>query len=243
MALLLQTLSGTSKNITSELLLDTYQASGAKLVCVQPRLLATTLNGAAAVITFRLEHTTSADVVLASQADIISLSKQATSNTWFGCRILGPVYMANGDKLKLYATSTNASDTGASYTIDVLDADHAATDIGTPVALDSGTATVVGMLAKMADDNGGSSFDAGTDSLNKLSDALGSPMQAGEVTLAATQGSYAPAKAGDAMTLTGDYDAAKTAAQAGDEMDLVDAPNSTAVTAINAAVLKGGGTI
>lgn len=34
----------------------------------------------------------------------------------------------------------------------------------------------------------------------------------GEVTLAATQGSYAPAKAGDAMTLTAAYDAAKTAA-------------------------------
>ena len=34
----------------------------------------------------------------------------------------------------------------------------------------------------------------------------------GEVTLAATQGSYAPAKAGNAMTLTAAYDAAKSAA-------------------------------
>ena len=34
----------------------------------------------------------------------------------------------------------------------------------------------------------------------------------GEVTLAASQGSYAPAKAGDAMTLTAAYDAAKSAA-------------------------------
>lgn len=40
--------------------------------------------------------------------------------------------------------------------------------IGTPVALDSGTATLAGMLTKMADDNGGASFDATNDSLNKI---------------------------------------------------------------------------
>jgi hypothetical protein len=41
-----------------------------------------------------------------------------------------------------------------------------------------------------------------------------------------------PAAVGSAMTLTADYDAAKTAAQAGDKMDIVDTPNATAVTAI-----------
>lgn len=41
--------------------------------------------------------------------------------------------------------------------------------------------------------------------------AIGTPMQAGNVTLAASQPNYAPAKAGDAMTLTAAYDAAKTA--------------------------------
>lgn len=35
------------------------------------------------------------------------------------------------------------------------------------------------------------------------------------------------------FSLTSAYDAAKTAAQAGDEMDMVDAPNSTAITAIH----------
>lgn len=44
--------------------------------------------------------------------------------------------------------------------------------IGTPVALDSGTATIAGMLTKMADDNGGADFDAGTDSLQELKDSL-----------------------------------------------------------------------
>ena len=41
-----------------------------------------------------------------------------------------------------------------------------------------------------------------------------------------------PAAVGSEMTLTAAYDAAKTAAQAGDEMDLVNAPNATAITAI-----------
>ncbi|MFA4973461.1 MAG: hypothetical protein WC683_12655 [bacterium] len=50
--------------------------------------------------------------------------------------------------------------------------------------------------------------------------------------LDAAVSSRGTADPGDEMTLTAAYDAAKTAAQAGDEMDLVDAPNSTAVTAI-----------
>jgi hypothetical protein len=51
--------------------------------------------------------------------------------------------------------------------------------------------------------------------------ALGSPMQAGgAVELAASQPSYAPAKAGDAMTLTAAYDAAKAAAAAAALTDL-----------------------
>ncbi len=39
-----------------------------------------------------------------------------------------------------------------------------------PVALDGGNATIGGMLTKMADDNGGSDFDAGTDSLQEIRD-------------------------------------------------------------------------
>ncbi len=58
------------------------------------------------------------------------------------------------------------------------------------------------------------------------------------VVLAATQGNYPPAKAGDAMTLTSAYDAAKTAAAAGAKMDIVDAPNATGLAAIADAFLK-----
>lgn len=44
--------------------------------------------------------------------------------------------------------------------------------IGAPVALDSGTASIAGMLTKMADDNGGADFDATTDSLEKIYSSL-----------------------------------------------------------------------
>jgi hypothetical protein len=45
--------------------------------------------------------------------------------------------------------------------------------IGTPVALDAGAATLAAMLVKMADDNNGADFDAGTDSLAKNREYLG----------------------------------------------------------------------
>lgn len=45
-----------------------------------------------------------------------------------------------------------------------------------------------------------------------------------------------PAAVGDAMTLTADYDAAKSAAAAGAQMDLVNAPNATAVAAIQSGL-------
>ncbi len=43
--------------------------------------------------------------------------------------------------------------------------------VGVPVALDAGPATIAGMLTKMADDNGGSNFDAGTDSQEAISNS------------------------------------------------------------------------
>jgi len=46
------------------------------------------------------------------------------------------------------------------------------TNIGTPVALDGGAATVGGMLTKMADDSGGSGFDAETDSQEAIANSI-----------------------------------------------------------------------
>jgi len=46
--------------------------------------------------------------------------------------------------------------------------DDLVTAIGTPIALDSGIASIAGMLTKMADNNDGADFDASTDSLSEL---------------------------------------------------------------------------
>ncbi len=63
-----------------------------------------------------------------------------------------------------------ASDTILPATVDFqLTADDPYTSkLGTPVSLDSGTATIAGMLTKMSDDDDGGTFDAETDSLNKI---------------------------------------------------------------------------
>lgn len=79
-----------------------------------------------------------------------------------------------------------------------------ASAIGTPVALDGGAATIAGMLTKLADDSGGSTYDATTDSLTAIRDR-------GDAEWETATGF---AVTGDAMTLTAAYDAAKQAASA-----------------------------
>jgi len=68
-----------------------------------------------------------------------------------------------------------------------------ADNIGTPVALDSGTASISGMLTKIADDNGGADFDAEHDSLHtletKVTDAVWDEPVAAHTTVD-TYGSY-----------------------------------------------------
>ena len=43
-----------------------------------------------------------------------------------------------------------------------------ASNLGTPVSLDSGLRTIAGMLTKIADNNGGADFKSSTDSLHEL---------------------------------------------------------------------------
>jgi hypothetical protein len=63
--------------------------------------------------------------------------------------------------------------------------------LGTPVALDSGTATVSGMLTKLADDNAGASYDATTDSQRAIASAVDAVPTAAEIDtqLSGTHGS------------------------------------------------------
>jgi len=69
-----------------------------------------------------------------------------------------------GGTTKLAVSATNGSGEALATATAVAALPTAAT-IGTPVALDGGTASLAGMLAKLADDNGGADFDAALDSL------------------------------------------------------------------------------
>ena len=86
----------------------------------------------------------------------------------------------------------------------------------------------------------------GSDATNQIRDSVVDDATKIDASALNTLSSHDPgatlgtADPGDAMTLTVAYDAAKTAAQAGDEMDLIDAPNATAVTAIQAGLAATG---
>lgn len=74
------------------------------------------------------------------------------------------------DAMKLAPTAGEPAAGSVDAHLDTIetDAGNAADNVGTAISLDGGTATLAGMLTKMADDNGGADFDAGTDSLNVI---------------------------------------------------------------------------
>jgi len=123
-------------------------------------------------------------------------------------------------------------------TLDRIEAyvDTLETLIGTPVALDGGTATIAGMLTKMADDNGGADFNAEIDSLHEkqgtsaedVADAVWDEAIADHTTGTTFGGKNQKVVPSESVN---DYKATGFAV-AGDQMDLVNAPNSTAITAI-----------
>lgn len=73
---------------------------------------------------------------------------------------------------------------------------------------------------------------AGTADFNATEKASITSAAGGEVTLAASQPNYAPSKAGDAMTLTSAYDAAKTASQFNPASDTVTLKSGTHTGAV-----------
>lgn len=96
----------------------------------------------------------------------ISAEAGATGN---GIRSTGGATSGAG----FYAAAQNNNDAGMQLVKNGTGRDLAATEIGAPVALDGGTASLASMLAKIADDNAGADFNAGTDSLKILSDNIG----------------------------------------------------------------------
>lgn len=100
------------------------------------------------------------------------LMKIATSNSATLPEVVDNTILAN------IMTKTDGDTSDFDFTTDSLEAirdkltniETDTAEIGSGVALDAGAATIAGMLTKIADDNGGATFDAGTDSLNKIRD-------------------------------------------------------------------------
>lgn len=117
MSAIITTLTGSGKNISTEILLCSYTSVGDQVVVMQPRLL--NLLNTAALITFRLEQTSATHTVLADQVDMETRAKTVITNTVYGSRWLGPVALKDGEILNLYCQSSNA-DTNTSYSVDVI---------------------------------------------------------------------------------------------------------------------------
>lgn len=132
----------------------------------------------------------------------------------------------------VWDTSANAGKTGdaANLTLRLVRDGVEATPSGTPAQLDATNAPGVYTLALTAAENTGTAMGL----VGKSSTASVVVVPTMWHNLDASIASRAAT--GAAMTLTAAYDAAKTAAQAGDEMDLVDAPNATAIAAIQSGI-------
>ena len=78
----------------------------------------------------------------------------------------------NGDIVALSFTLTDCLPINYTIRTSTSLVSDVATTLGTPANIDSGGATIADNLKKIADDNGGASFDATVSSLNKLSTAV-----------------------------------------------------------------------
>lgn len=105
-----------------------------------------------------------------NQGAIAGVDNSSTGVSGVGLRCAGSI---SGPDILLNASGTILTSTSTNVIADGVDVSTLYTNVGTPVALDGGTASVVGMLTKLADDAGGSSFDATTDSLHAISLNIG----------------------------------------------------------------------
>jgi hypothetical protein len=105
--------AASGKNITSALLLASYAASADRMIAVSGLIKA--LNAAAAVLTLELRQYDGTTEY--RSLDAFSASKQSTSDTVQRFSF-NPVKVRSGWTIRLYATSTNSSDTSTGYDID-----------------------------------------------------------------------------------------------------------------------------
>ena len=114
MPLLLETDTGSAQDITSENTLASHTNSTGlpQLVALDGQL--TSLNGAAADITMKV-------MVGSGMPDQLISSKAADADTVLHTRLMGEVYLPDGDTIDWKVTSTNGSDTSVSFTARWLD--------------------------------------------------------------------------------------------------------------------------
>lgn len=109
----------------------------------------------------------------AEPGDLMGLSNDAITNAKYDESTAFPVASVDGGATQIARVGADGDTLETlSDQLDAVETDTGdiQSKIGTPVALDGGAATVGGMLTKMADDNGGADFDAGTDSLQEIRD-------------------------------------------------------------------------
>ena len=119
----------------------------------------------------------------------------------FGESVPADVIMLRGDATAAGFLKKQYDGTGAvdpTFPATQAQADALITAVGTPVALDSGDASIAGMLTKIADNNGGEDFGAGTDSLHEIALSSGggaTPAQIWAYLLAGDEGTGSAAAA------------------------------------------------
>lgn len=154
MSLVLETDTGSSANITSELATGSYTAS--RDTWLRAFVEITGLNGAAATITVKLRKTDASDVNLGCIR--FSESKDAAADTKF-CAPIGPVFLASGEKAVVRLLSSNGSDTAVAWSVDWIDAQQVDVE---KISGDSGAAD---NLEAILDGTGGQARFVATDTV------------------------------------------------------------------------------
>jgi len=110
--LIIQTITNTGLNISTEAATDVFTAPYNCVVSVQHSL--TNLANTDASFTFKIQHLTSGDAHIGIRDSFAYLKNTPTATT-AGGRNSRAIYMASGEKLKIWILSSNASDTNVTY--------------------------------------------------------------------------------------------------------------------------------
>ena len=167
---------GINVNLATVTGTSSYVSNAAKSVMCDVSLYGVAGNGDYLMYVARqVSGTSSANIILPK-----TTMAAASGETNIGGQS-GPISCGNGDILTSYVDGLagDTSVTGVYTRWWEFPSTEMENAIGTPVALDGGLATIAGMLTKFADDSGGSTFDATSNSLNAIASTVGNITIAG----------------------------------------------------------------